>query len=113
MKKFSPLLRFSVIAAITVIMLILPVSSWAGTIYWDFRNGNSGRDGTDGNSRTFTSSGPVAVDVTVTGWSENAGSELFEKAFLGHYSSGLGVTNSNSNDDNDGYDGQHTVDNIG
>jgi hypothetical protein len=113
MKKIPPLLWIYAIAAISVIMLILPVSSWAGSIYWDFTNGHSRLDGLDGNSRTFTSLGPVAVNVSVTAWSENAGSKFFEKAFLGHYDSGLGVTNSNSNDDRHGFDGQHTVDNIG
>lgn len=111
MKKFPPLLCISAILAVTIIMLILPASSLAVGIYWDFRDGHSALDGPDGNSRMFTSMGPLSVNVTVTGWSEDAISGQFEAAYLGRYSSGLGVTNNA--DDGSGSDNQHTIDNIG
>lgn len=65
---------------------------------------NSALNGTAGNSRTFTVNG---LTVTATAWSLN-GSTL-QKAYLGQYTSGLGVTNVNE----DGTSNTHVIDNYG
>lgn len=66
-------------------------------------SGSSGLDGTDGNVRSFTSGG---ITVQATAWSYNG--SVLEKAFLGAFSSGLGVTNST---EGDGSGNTHVVDN--
>lgn len=68
--------------------------------------GSSPTDGTDGNVRTFTSGG---VTVQASGWSYE-GSTL-ERAWLGAYSSGLGVTNNSEG--NGSTTSTHTADNVG
>ena len=71
-----------------------------------FTGGSSATDGTDGNVRTFTVGG---VQVQASAWSFQ-GSTL-ERAFLGHYSSGLGVTNDNEGNGQTAL--SHTTDNVG
>lgn len=65
--------------------------------------GNSAGDGTDGNVRAFSADG---ITVQATAWSYT-GSTL-EKAYLGAFSSGLGVTNPT---EGDGSGNAHAVDN--
>lgn len=67
--------------------------------------GSSATDGTDGNVRTFSNGG---ITVQATAWSYQ-GSTL-ERAWLGAYSNGLGVTN---NDEGSGGNNSHAVDNYG
>lgn len=68
--------------------------------------GNSGTDGTDGNIRGFSNGG---ISVQASGWSYE-GSTL-ERAYLGAYSSGLGVTNNSEG--NGQTSNSHTADNVG
>ncbi len=69
-------------------------------------SGSSATDGTDGNIRSFTVGG---LQVQASAWSYQ-GSTL-EQAYLGLYSSGLGVTN---NDEGNGSTNlSHTADNVG
>lgn len=68
--------------------------------------GNSGTDGTDGNIRTFSSGG-----ITVQASAFSLDGNTLERAYLGAYSGGLGVTN---NDEGNGTNSNnHTADNIG
>ncbi len=68
--------------------------------------GSSALDGPDGNIRSFTAGG---INVQATAFSYDG--TTLEKAWLGQFSSGLGVTN---NDEGDGTSGNsHTVDNLG
>ncbi len=70
--------------------------------------GNSALDGTDGNTRTFTSNG---ITVTANAFSRVDGSNgAWSQAFLGSFGSGLGVTDSGEG--NGGGD-THVVDNVG
>ena len=71
--------------------------------------GNTAIDGTDGNKLTFTSGG---ISVDATAWSRDKGTDNWQKAYLGSYSGGLGVTDSSSGENN-GSGNQHTVDNNG
>ena len=68
--------------------------------------GGSGTDGTDGNIRAFSSGG---INVQASGFSYD-GSTL-ERAWLGAFSGGLGVTNNNEG--NGTSNNNHTTDNIG
>lgn len=68
--------------------------------------GSSGTDGPDGNIRTFSNGG---LTVHASGWSYD-GSTL-ETAWLGAYSSGLGVTNNNEGSGSSS--STHTADNLG
>ena len=68
--------------------------------------GNSATDGTDGNIRTFTNGG---ITVQASGWSYDG--NTLERAFLGAYSSGLGVTNNSEG--NGQTNSNHTADNVG
>ncbi len=70
--------------------------------------GNSALDGTDGNTRTFTSNG---ITVTASAFSRVDGTNgAWSQAFLGSFGSGLGVTDSGEG--NGGGD-THVVDNVG
>ncbi|WP_016952819.1 SdrD B-like domain-containing protein [Anabaena sp. PCC 7108] len=71
---------------------------------FDF-NGNSSTDGTDGNTRTFTQDG---ISVTASAFSRVDGKNgTWNKAYLGSYTGGLGVTDSNESSS------YHRVDNGG
>jgi hypothetical protein len=122
MRKLPGVTGTLAVAAITIMMLLMPASPWAcyipppcltcpsDSIVWDLTGANTETGSSYGNSRLFTST-DSAYSVTVSGWSENASSGLFEEAYLGQYSYGLGVTNDA--DDPSGGWGHHTVDNIG
>ncbi len=71
-----------------------------------FTTGNSGLDGTDGNVREFMNG---SVSAKISAFSRDS-SGVWEEAFLGAFSSGLGVTDSG---EGDGSDGLHRVDNVG
>lgn len=87
----------------------------AADLLWDFTTGCTVEcgdlDGTDGNTRVFTAD-DGSTTVTVSAWSRTVGTDnlLFENAFLGQYSAGLGVTNQ---DEGTGGSGKHTLDNVG
>ncbi len=68
--------------------------------------GSSSTDGSDGNVRTFTSGG---VTVNATAFSRDSNGN-FATAYVGAYSSGLGVTNRG---EGDGGNGKHRIDNQG
>ncbi|QGN56116.1 hypothetical protein [Novosphingobium sp. Gsoil 351] len=71
-----------------------------------FTGGSSALDGTNGNVRAFSSGG---ISVQASAWTWN--NDVLEQAYLGYYSSGLGVT---SNSDGTGAsNNSHTVDNVG
>ena len=68
--------------------------------------GNSG-DGPDGNIRTFNA---AAMSVKVSAFSKKKSDGLWQTAYAGAFSSGLGVTDRG---EGDGSNGRHRVDNIG
>ena len=70
-------------------------------------SGNTATDGTDGNIRSYTVDG---VKVNVSAFAEDKSTHAWSKAYLGAYSSGLGVTDSS---EGSGSGDTHTVDNIG
>jgi hypothetical protein len=67
--------------------------------------GSTASTGTFGNIRTFTASNNVQVKASAF---NRAGNGAWTTAYLGSYSSGLGVTNRNEN----GADPNHKVDNV-
>lgn len=69
-------------------------------------SGSSATDGTDGNTRTYTAGG---VTVNANAWSRDKGTDTWQKAWLGAYGGGLGVTDSSESGSGD----THTVDNNG
>ncbi|WP_167546893.1 SdrD B-like domain-containing protein [Stieleria maiorica] len=81
------------------------LSGGAGDTHTFVTTGSSGLDGSDGNIRTFSSGG---VSVKASAFSSDNG--VFETAFLGAYSGGLGVTDRGEGNGN--YD-RHKVDNVG
>ena len=72
-----------------------------------YLTGNTATSGTAGNVRTFTASS--GVQVKASGWSRQKSNGAWTTAYLGSYSSGLGVTDSSE----DGSDPTHRVDNVG
>ncbi|MEO1527082.1 MAG: SdrD B-like domain-containing protein [Planctomycetota bacterium] len=68
--------------------------------------GNSALDGTNGNIRSFVSEG---ITVNASAFSRSS-SGSWEEAFLGAFSSGLGVTDVS---EGNGGNGTHRVDNVG
>lgn len=87
-----------------VAALVTPQAASAQTFTF---TGSSATDGTDGNIRSFTTSGGLQVQASA--WSMQG--TTLERAYLGLYSNGLGVTN-----DNEGNGSQalsHTTDNVG
>jgi hypothetical protein len=77
------------------------------TVCFDF-SGSTATDGTDGNTRTYTSG---SLSVTAAAWSRDKSTGAFSKAWLGAYGSGLGVTDSSEG--NGSSNSTHTVDNNG
>ena len=77
-------------------------------VTFDF-SGNSSTDGTDGNSRSYTDT-LTGVSVTARAFSQDKGTNTWQKAFLGAYGGGLGVTDTS---EGTGSGNTHTVDNIG
>ena len=90
-------------AAVVAIALSTPA---AASITITFNGSGGGTDGPDGNIRPFSNGG---ISVQASGWSYD-GSAL-ENAWLGRYSSGLGVTNNGEG--NGTSSNNHTVDNLG
>ena len=90
------------VAAAAVVM----AAPAAASVTISFTGGNSSTDGADGNIRTFTNGG---ITVQASGFSYDG--NTLERAWLGRYSSGLGVTN---NDEGNGTsNNNHTIDNLG
>jgi hypothetical protein len=76
---------------------------------FNFTGGTSATTGAAGNIRTFAAAG-VSVHVSAFGETKPvSGTHLFSSAYLGHYSPGLGVTDSSEN----GASNTHIVDNNG
>ncbi|WP_149498802.1 SdrD B-like domain-containing protein [Roseiconus lacunae] len=71
-----------------------------------YLTGNTALDGPNGNVRTFNANG---VSVSASAFSRSSGGE-WRDAYLGAYSSGLGVTDRY---EGDGRGGEHRVDNVG
>lgn len=94
------MIRKTVVVAILAAAFATATPASAAVITF---TGSSASDGTDGNVRTFSANG---ISVQATAWSYS-GSTL-EKAFLGAFSSGLGVTNST---EGEGSSNSHAVDN--
>ena len=82
----------------------------AALLTWDFSGGSNSTTGAYGNTRTFVANDGVTT-LTATAWGRTVGSSntLFESAYLGHYSAGLGVTDRDEN----GSNASHTLDNVG
>lgn len=78
----------------------------AGSTETVYLTGSSSLDGPDGNVRTYSAGG---VTINASGYSRD-GAGVWQDAFLGEYSSGLGVTDRS---EGGGGNGQHRVDNIG
>ncbi len=96
-------MRFFSIALLSLAAAIAtPQAASAQTVTF---SGSSATDGTDGNIRSFTIGG---LQVQASAWSLQNGT--LEQAYLGLYSTGLGVTN---NDEGDGSSLNHTADNVG
>ena len=76
-------------------------------VTFDF-SGSSSTSGTDGNSRSYTDA-LTGVSVTARAFSQDKGTDSWQKAFLGAYSGGLGVTDSSES----GANNTHTIDNVG
>lgn len=89
----KPTSQFLTIIALLGSVLALPVQAGFS---WSF-SGNTGTDGTDGNTRTFAGTGtPAPVpSVTASAWSNTGSGATLQNAYLGAYSGGLGVTNRN------------------
>ena len=83
----------------------LCVPSYAATTI-SFTGGSSATDGTDGIIRSFSNGG---IAVQASGWSFI--NNILTQAYLGSYSSGLGVTNSSEG--TGGSSNSHTIDNVG
>ncbi len=83
---------------------IKPASSTCLT--FNFK-GNSATDGTDGNIRSYTEDN---VSVNASAFSRDKSTGDWNKAWLGSYSGGLGVTDSS---EKSGSGNSHTVDNTG
>jgi hypothetical protein len=87
---------------------ILAISSPAqASVTISFTGGNSALDGTDGNIRSFGPTGGIRVQGSAFDY--NPVTNAIQTAYLGWYSSGLGVTNPNEN----GLNNTHTTDNQG
>jgi hypothetical protein len=84
--------------------LVAAAPASAATI--SFTGGNSSTDGTDGNVRIFSGGG---VNLQATAW-DYSGNTL-QKAYLGRYSNGLGVTTVGEG--NGASNNSHTTDNYG
>ncbi|NEO97701.1 MAG: hypothetical protein F6K58_03135, partial [Symploca sp. SIO2E9] len=78
--------------------------SGGGTETFNF-TGNSGLDGSEGNIRTF-SAGDISVKTSAFSRDSYG---VFDQAFLGSFSSGLGVTDAS---EGNGGNGLHRVDNV-
>jgi hypothetical protein len=79
---------------------------WGSAITFDM-SGSSATDGTDGNTRTFSSGG---VTVKANAWSRVDSNGAWANAWLGQYGGGLGVTDRG---EGSGSGDSHTVDNMG
>jgi hypothetical protein len=95
--------KFTLVAAALAATVLLAQPALASTVITF--TGNSSTDGTDGNIRTYSNGG---ISVQASGWSFEGNTR--EKAYLGAYSSGLGVTN---NDEIGNLSNSHTADNVG
>jgi hypothetical protein len=85
---------------------VQPLGGLGAMTTFDF-SGNSATDGTDGNTRTYTSGG---ITVSAEAWSRDKSTGAWAEAFVGAYGGGLGVTDSS---EGSGSGDTHTVDNIG
>ena len=77
-------------------------------VTFDF-SGNDATCGTFGNVRSWTDSAS-GVTVTARAFSQEQGTNNWDKAYVGRYGGGLGVTD---NIEGDGGSNMHTVDNYG
>ncbi len=71
--------------------------------------GTASTDGTDGNSRTYADA-LTGVSVTARAFSQDKGTDSWQKAYLGAYGGGLGVTDSS---EGTGGNNSHEIDNVG
>jgi len=85
-------------------LLIACSTPAAASVTISFTGGNSPVNGNPGNILTF-SNGTISVQASAFDLNNNA----IQRAFLGSYSAGLGVTNPNEN----GSSNSHTIDNQG
>ena len=89
-----------------VALAFTPTASALAATTISFTGGSSALDGTDGNIRAFNSGG---ITVQASAFSFNV--NTLEQAYLGWYSSGLGVTNQGEG--NGSSSNRHTIDNVG
>lgn len=84
------LVKFAVASALAV-TAIAPAHA---AFVFNFNGGNSSLTGPNGNSRIFSATdNGMTINVRASAWSIN--SNTVRNGYLGHYSSGLGVTNRN------------------
>jgi hypothetical protein len=106
MFEFKKLAGLAVGAALG--MTAMSGAASATSVTFSFTGGNSATDGVpDGNIRPFNST-PAGVSLNASAYSSGGQNGTLLKAWLGHYSSGLGVTNTT---EGNGGNGTHTVDN--
>lgn len=91
--------------AIALATTAMAAPAEAQTSIFNLTGGSSATTGTAGNSRVFTAE--TGLTVTAQAWSMNTSTGVATAAYLGSYSAGLGVTNSNEN----GSYPEHTIDN--
>ncbi len=83
------------------------VTTLSGTASSFILSGNTSTDGTDGNMRTYSSSG---VSVKASAFSRDRSNGAWAASYLGAYSGGLGVTDGS---EGSGGSNMHMVDNVG
>lgn len=98
------MLKNTLLAGAAVAVLAFAGSAHAAAYSWSFTGGNSSSNGSAGNTRNFVSS-PAGISLTASAYYATSSSSNIQAAYLGHYSTGLGVTNTWGED--------HYVDNGG
>ncbi|WP_119418113.1 PEP-CTERM sorting domain-containing protein [Desertibaculum subflavum] len=98
------MLKNTLLAGAAVAVLAFASSAHAAAYSWSFTGGNSNDNGSAGNTRNFASS-PAGISLTASAFYATSSSSNIQAAYLGHYSPGLGVTNTWNED--------HYVDNGG
>jgi hypothetical protein len=89
-------------------MVAMSGAASATTVTFSFAGGSSATDGLDGNVLSFNSN-PLGITLNASAYSTGGANNTFVKAWLGHYSNGLGVTNPSDSSSSP----SHTVDNGG
>ncbi|MEL6874280.1 MAG: PEPxxWA-CTERM sorting domain-containing protein [Pseudomonadota bacterium] len=85
------LVKFAMAGALAV----TAIAPGHAAFVFDFNGGNSALTGLNGNGRIFSATdNGMTINVRASAWSINT-SDVVRDGYLGHYGSGLGVTNRN------------------